>query len=201
VLASSLSWTSEPLSPAPECWGDRCTHLTPMLQPTIHLFIYWLVCWFLETGFLCVLLAGLELYRLSWSQTQRSTCACLPSAAGTKGVGQHSLPNPLVPILKKVFVSWEELELRMDSTAHPIWSSERAASALGHRVSLLPCCSFLYRWKKCYSGSLLIIESLCVWGRGSFLFLSFSFKIFLFPFLSLQVNCRGVSLSLSLITH
>ena len=45
--------------------------------------------WFFETGFLCVVLAVLELTcRPGWPQTQKFACFCLPSA-GIKGVRHH----------------------------------------------------------------------------------------------------------------
>jgi hypothetical protein len=42
----------------------------------------------IETGFLCVALAVLELCGPGWPGTQKSTCLCLPSA-GIKGVCHH----------------------------------------------------------------------------------------------------------------
>ena len=48
---------------------------------------------FFQAGFLCVVLAVLELYRPGWPQTLGSTCLCLPSA-GVKGMHHHCPVTP-----------------------------------------------------------------------------------------------------------
>lgn len=39
-----------------------------------------IICRLLESGFPCVALAVIELFRPGWSQTQVSTCLCLQTA-------------------------------------------------------------------------------------------------------------------------
>jgi hypothetical protein len=58
----------------------------PLLLPNRSFILFYI--YFLETGFLCVSLAVLELCRPGWPQTQKSACLCLPSA-GIKGVHHH----------------------------------------------------------------------------------------------------------------
>ena len=53
-------------------------------------FLFFLLLLAFQTGFLHVALAGLE---LSWSQTQRSTCFCLPRAE-VKFVCSHTERSP-----------------------------------------------------------------------------------------------------------
>ena len=68
---------SESLHERSKSGGNSC-------DPSIAFFLYL----FFEKGFLCLVLAVLELSSPDWSQTQRSTCLCLPSA-GIKGMCHH----------------------------------------------------------------------------------------------------------------
>ena len=64
-------------------------------------FLLLLFCFVFLTGFLCIALAVLELFGPGWSQTQKSSCFCLPSA-GIKGVCHHC---PAVCMFSKVCFS------------------------------------------------------------------------------------------------
>jgi hypothetical protein len=64
---------------------DNAVHLKKKEKKRFAcLFVYY----FSETGFLCISLAILELYRPGWPRTQRSICLCL-LCSGIKGVCHH----------------------------------------------------------------------------------------------------------------